>query len=87
MEMIKVSSTMTYATALANYRNVVNEKFPCDPTSTKSKRRLQNVDDRNSNQSSSNNRSGSNPRGTNPNDGSSMRSRRDEWKVIGIDGK
>ena len=99
MEMIKVPSTMTYATALANYRNVVNEKFPYDPTSTKSKRRLQNLksnksgdkrkgnDDGNSNQSRNNNRSGSNPRDNNPNDGNSMRSRRNEWKVIGIDGK
>ena len=80
---------MTYATALANYRNVVNEKFPCDPTSTKSKRRLQNLksnksgdkrkrnDDGNSNQSRNNNRSGSNRGGNNPNDGNRMRSKRD----------
>ena len=40
MEMNKTPTTMTYASALANYRNAVNEKFPSDPSAHSRKRRI-----------------------------------------------
>ena len=41
MEMNKQPRTMNFASALANYRNTVNEKFPQDPTAHTRKRRIQ----------------------------------------------
>ena len=52
MEMTKVPSSMNYNLALSNYRNVVNDKFPHQETSSsRTKRRIQNV---NNNQSGNN---------------------------------
>ena len=43
MEMNKVPRTITFQNALANYRNVVNEKFPQDQSAHTKKRRIQST--------------------------------------------
>ena len=41
MQMTVIPMTMTYNTALTNYRNVVNQRYPYDPNARKNNRRIQ----------------------------------------------
>ena len=97
MEMNKVPMAMNYGLALTNYRNFVNDKFPHDPSAlSKNKRRLQNVKRKNDNNhqrsGGRNNNNNSNNQGnverrTNNQGSASVNNRRDEWKVVGLDGR
>ena len=84
MQMTMVPMVVTYTSALANYCNVVHQRFPQGSTIKKTNRRVQSS---NTSRSSRNNRSGRGNQGGHGGRGRGGGRRNDDWDVIGLDGK
>ena len=91
MQMAMIPVTVTYESALVNYRNVINQRFPQGSVAKKTNKRLQPSYTKGSGRGRQGRRGNygcnSNRGGSGGGRGRGNSRRNDNWEVIGIDGR